>query len=66
MTATTLNVVAALFGAFMIARHGPRAVRLLRGDGPRTAAIVSVLNLLLALGILVMAVKGLSGALISR
>ena len=62
---TALNVVAALFAVFMIVRHGPRALRLLRGEGPRAGAIVSVLNLLLALGILVMAVKGLSSALIS-
>ena len=63
---TTLNALAALFAVFMIVRHGPRAVRLLRGEAPRAGAIVSVLNVLLALGILVMAVKGLSGALISR
>ncbi len=63
---TTLNAVAALFAVVMLVRHGPRAVRLLRGDGPRPAAIVSALNVALALGILVMAVKGLAGALISR
>ena len=62
---TTLNVLAALFAVFMLVRHGPRAVRLLRADGSRAAAIVSVLNVALAVGILVMAVKGLAGALIS-
>ena len=63
---TTLNVLAALFAVFMLVRHGPRAVRLLRSDGPRAAAIVSALNVALAVGILVMAVKGLAVALISR
>ncbi len=63
---TTLNVLAGLFAVFMLVRHGPRAVRLLRAEGPRTGAIVSVLNVALAVGILVMAVKGLTAALISR
>ncbi len=63
---TALNAVAALFAVVMLVRHGPRAVRLLRADGPRAAAIVSVLNVALAMGILVMAVKGLAGALITR
>ncbi len=63
---TALNVVAALFAVFMLVRHGPRAVRLLRADGARTGAIVSLLNVALAIGILVMAVKGLTGVLISR
>ncbi len=63
---TTLNVLAALFAVFMLVRHAPRAVRLLRGEGARAGAIVSLLNVALALGILVMAVKGLTGVLISR
>ncbi len=63
---TTLNVLAALFAIFMLVRHGPRAARLLRAEGPRGGAIVSLLNVALALGILVMAVKGLTGVLISR
>ena len=63
---TTLNALAALFAVFMLVRHGPRAVRLLRAEGPRAGAIVSVLNVALAVGILVMAVKGLAVALISR
>jgi hypothetical protein len=63
---TALNVLAALFAVFMLVRHAPRAVRLLRGEGPRAGAIVSLLNVALALGILVMAVKGLTGVLISR
>ncbi len=63
---TTLNVLAALFAVFMLVRHAPRAVRLLRGEGARAGAIVSLVNVALALGILVMAVKGLTGVLISR
>jgi hypothetical protein len=66
VTATSLNAIFTLFAVFMLARHGPRAVRLLRTEGARAAAIVSLLNVALALGILVMAVKGLTGALISR
>jgi hypothetical protein len=63
---TALNVVAALFAMFMLVRHAPRALRLVRGEGARAAAIVSLLNVALAIGILVMAVKGLTGVLISR
>jgi len=62
---TGLNVVVALFGAFMLVRHGPRALRLLRGEGPRAMGIVSLLNVLLAVAILAVAVKGLVGGLIS-
>ncbi len=63
---TTLNVLAGLFAVFMLVRHVPRAARLLRTDGARTGAIVSLLNVALAVGILAMAVKGLTGVLISR
>ncbi len=63
---TTLNVVAAIFAVFMLVRHGPRAASLLRSEGSRAGAIVSLVNVALALGILVMAVKGLTGVLISR
>ena len=63
---TALNAIAALFAVVMLARHAPRAFQLLRTEGPRAAGIVSALNVALALGILVMAVKGLAGALISR
>jgi hypothetical protein len=64
---TALNALFALFAVFMLVRHAPRAVRLLRAGGAsRAGAIVSLLNVALALGILVMSVKGLAGALISR
>ena len=66
MTATSLNALFALFAVFMLVRHVPRAVRLLRTEGARAGAIVSLLNVALALGILVMAVKGLAGVLVSR
>lgn len=60
------NAAAALFALYMILRHGPAAVRSLRRGGPRGAAWVPVVNLVLALGILVVAVKGLAAGLISR
>lgn len=62
---TTLDVVVALFAAFMIVRHGPRAWRMLRGEAPRAMGFVSLLNLVLAVAILVVAVKGVMGRLIS-
>jgi hypothetical protein len=61
-----LHLVIALFAGFMLLRHGPRAVALLRGKGPRAMGVVSVLNVLLAVAILAVAVKGLVGSLISR
>jgi hypothetical protein len=65
---TGFDVVVALFAAFMLVRHGPRAVALLRGrgGGPRSMGIVSILNVLLAIAVLAVAVKGLLGSLISR
>lgn len=63
---TALNALFALFAVFMLVRHVPRAARLLGEGGARANAIVSLLNVVLALGILVMSVKGLAGALISR
>jgi hypothetical protein len=61
-----LDVLVAAFGAFMLLRHGPRAVALLRGRGPRAMGVVSLLNVVLAVAILAVAVKGLMGGLISR
>jgi Zn-dependent protease len=65
-----LQVAAALFAAYMLSRHVPLALRALRrprGEGARVGrAIVPVVNILLALVILAVAVKGLAGALISR
>jgi hypothetical protein len=60
-----LDVVIALFAGFMLLRHGPRAVALLRGQGTRAMGVVSLLNVLLAVAILAVAVKGLVGGLIS-
>jgi hypothetical protein len=62
---TGLHVVVALFAAFMLVRHGPRAWRLLRGEGPRAMGVVSLVNVVLAAAILAVAVKGLVGGLIS-
>ncbi len=63
---TGLNAIAALFAAYMLVRHVPRALALVRGQGPRAMGIVSALNVLLAAAILIVAVKGLASALISR
>ncbi len=63
---TALNGLFALFAVFMLVRHVPRAMRLRGEGGSRANAIGSLLNVVLALGILVMSVKGLAGALISR
>jgi hypothetical protein len=64
------NSAAALFAVYMLARHVPLAYRALRsppaeGRGWR-AALFPVFNVVLALAILVVAVKGLAGALMSR
>jgi len=64
-----LQVAAGLFAVFMLVRHVPLALRALRrGDDEHRGgrAIVPILNVLLAVAILAMAVKGLAGALISR
>ena len=57
---TTLNVLFALFAVYMLVRYEPRAVALLRRDGSRTNAFVSLLNVLLALAILGVAILLLS------
>jgi len=64
-----LQIAAGLFAVYMLARHVPLALRALRGGpgGRRPArAVVPVANVLLAIAILVVAVKGLAGALIRR
>lgn len=63
-----LQVVAGLFAVYMLVRHVPLAVRALRGGGEHRAgrAVVPIVNVLLALAILAVAVKGLAGALITR
>jgi hypothetical protein len=65
-----LQAAAGLFALYMLARHVPRAARALRardGEGRRMGrAIIPILNVVLALAILVVAVKGLAGALIRR
>ncbi|WP_041448014.1 hypothetical protein [Anaeromyxobacter sp. Fw109-5] len=61
---TTFHVLAALFGIYMLARHAPRAVRLLRSPGHRAAAAIPLVNIFLAMAILAFAVKGLAASLI--
>jgi hypothetical protein len=60
------DVVVGLFAVFMLVRHGPRAVAVVRGRAPRAMGLVSVLNVVLAVAILAVAVKGLVSGLISR
>lgn len=63
---SALHVLAALFAAYMLVRHVPGARAVLRGEGRgRPMAIVSIVNVLLAVAILAFAVKGLVGGLIS-
>lgn len=60
-----LDVLVAVFALFMLVRHGPRTLHLARGQGSRAMGIVSLLNVVLAVAILAVAVKGLLGRLIS-
>jgi hypothetical protein len=66
----TLHAVAGLFALYMLLRHAPGALALLRrraGDAPRPPmAIVSAVNVVLALAILAVAVRGLVAALLRR
>lgn len=56
---TGFHALVGLFAVYMLVRHGPRAVRLLRGGGPRAAAVLEIVNVVLAIAILVFALKGL-------
>lgn len=63
------NAVAALFAVYMLARHVPRALAALRApraSARRSAAVVALLNVGLALAVLVVSVKGLAAALMHR
>ncbi len=62
----TFHVLAALFAVYMLARHAPRAVRLLGSPEGRAAATIPIVNILLAVAILAFAVKGLAASLIPR
>ncbi len=63
-----LQVAAGLFAVYMLVRHVPLALRALsRSEEHQPGrAIIPILNVLLALAILAVAVKGLAGALISK
>lgn len=66
-SATSLHVLAGLFAAYMLVRHLPGAWALVRGGARgRPLAVVSVVNVVLALAILGYAVRGLVGALGAR
>jgi hypothetical protein len=63
----TLHAVAGLFALYMLFRHLPGARALVRSGAPRPPmAIVSAVNVVLALAILAVAVRGLVAALPSR
>ncbi len=63
-----LQTAAGLFAVYMLVRYVPAAMRALRRseDQRPGRAVVPILNVLLALAILALAVKGLAGLLISR
>jgi hypothetical protein len=66
-SATTLDVVVLLFGAYMLVRHLPGAWALVRGQARgRPMAMVSAVNVVLALLILGYAVRGLTLSLLGR
>lgn len=58
---TGFHALVALFAAYMLVRHLPRVVRLLRSGGPRFAAALEIVNVVLALAVLAFALKGLAG-----
>jgi hypothetical protein len=66
------HAAVALFAGYMIVRNGPAAYRALRrrppgeGRGRTAGAFFPVFNVALAFAVLVVAVKALAGALISR
>jgi hypothetical protein len=63
----TLDVLVALFAGYMLVRYVPRAAALLRGDAQgRAMAVVSLVNVVLAIALLALAMKGVAGRLISR
>jgi len=66
-SATTLHVVVALFALYMLVRHLPGAWALVRGRAQgRPLAVVSAVNVVLALAILGYAVRGLTVSLLGR
>ncbi len=58
---TTFHAVVAVVALFMLLRHAPRAVRLLRGGGAPFGVVLELVNVVLALVVLVFALKGLAG-----
>jgi hypothetical protein len=65
--ATSLHVIAALFAAYMLVRHLPGAWSLARGSARgRPLAVVSAVNVVLAVVILGYALRGLIAGLSPR
>ncbi len=63
----TLHAIAGLFALYMLFRHASGVRALLRGEAEgRPMAIVSAVNVVLALAILAVAVRGLVGVLLRR
>jgi hypothetical protein len=66
-SATTLNLAVVLLAAYMLVRHLPGAWALVRGRAQgRPLAVVSAVNVVLALAILGYAVRGLTASLLGR
>jgi hypothetical protein len=63
---TTFHVLAALFAVYMLVRHGPRVVGLVRSPERRPGALIPIVNVVLAVVILAAAVKAIVAGLISR
>ena len=64
-----LQIAVGLFALYMLVRYVPLASRGLRrrgADGGAGRALIPLLNVLLAVGLLALAVKGLAGAFIRR
>ncbi len=63
---TAFHVLAALFAVYMLLRHLPAVLRLARSREHRGGMVIPLVNVVLAVAILAVAVKGIVGALISR
>lgn len=62
-----LDVLIALFAAFMLVRHLPRALSLRGGRGQaRPMAFVSLVNVVLAVALLAFAARNIVNALLPR
>jgi hypothetical protein len=62
---TALDGILVLFALVMVMRNGPMALRIFQGER-KSGNVFAAVTVLLALAILVVAVKGLAEKLISR